>query len=67
LDLETDKDLRVPFEAKNMPAGGESINPAERHTGGEDEDLHVEQANWAHRTRAGSEALTSGSSIHEDV
>ena len=66
LDLETDKDLPVPFEAKNMPEGGEPINPVERHTGGEDEDLHVAKANWAHRTRAGSEALMSRSSIHED-
>lgn len=56
VDLETDKHLPVLFEATNVPEGVERSNAGERHTGGEDEDLHVVKATWAGQTRAGREA-----------
>lgn len=67
LDAENDKRLALPFEAKNMPGGGEAINHLESHIGYEDEDLHVVKANWARGHQAGSELFISSSSKHVDV
>lgn len=58
--------IPVAFEAKNMPEGGHAINILDGH-GEEHEDPDLIKANWAHRTRAGSELLTRRSSVHTDT
>jgi hypothetical protein len=39
--------VAVPFEAKNMPAGGEPIDLSKGHAG--NEELYVVEGGWAHR------------------
>jgi len=49
--------VAVPFEAKNMPIGGQTIDPLKGHAG--NEELHVVEGGCAHRGRATNEVPPS--------